>query len=129
MLKSRMMTTRSPVLPVIRLAQGAEVDPDHDGDEHPEQDQEMALLGQVGLAGLPDQLGDVLHRLVGGQLADLEEDDEAEEQTQAADDQAQGKKECRPTCRGTDVAQVGQDQARLAPAAFGGQRGRREGQQ
>ena len=91
MLKSRMMTTLTPCCP-SKLAEHAEVDPDDDGDEHPEHDQELALLQQVGLAGLPDQLGDLPHRPVDRQVAQPEEDDEAEDEAQCADDEPERKK-------------------------------------
>ena len=39
-----------------------------DGEQH---QQEFALLNQIGLAGLKDDLGDVEHRLVGGQIVNL----------------------------------------------------------
>ena len=34
------------------------------GDQYPEDDQELALLEQVSLAGLPDDVGDAAHGLV-----------------------------------------------------------------
>ncbi len=70
-LKTRMTTT----LVAGEIAQYPEVDADDDGDEHPEQDQEATLLQKIGLAGLPDQLGDLPHGLVGRQSPDLVEDD------------------------------------------------------
>ncbi len=41
------------------------------GDQHPQHQQELALLNQVGFARLVDNLGDIQHRLVGGQPVDL----------------------------------------------------------
>ena len=73
----------------VKPLEGTEVDSDDDGDEHPEEDQKAALLQQVGLTGLPDQFGDLPHGPVDRQLADLEEDDKAEDEAQRTDDEAQ----------------------------------------
>ena len=38
---------------------------DHtDGDQYPEDDEEFALLAQIGLAGFPDDIGDIQHGLM-----------------------------------------------------------------
>src|SRR5690348_17623469 len=42
-----------------------------DLDEDLKQEDELALRGQVGLAGLEDQLGDVAHRAVHGHVLEL----------------------------------------------------------
>ena len=63
-----------------KCRQDAEVDDDDGADEHLEQQDELALGDEVGLAGLVDQLGDLLHRLVHGQVLELLVDDQAEGQ-------------------------------------------------
>ena len=65
-----------------------EVEDDHDADEALEQQQQLALLDQVGLAGLVDEPRDVGHRLVHRQLLDAGVGEEAEQQAQHADDEA-----------------------------------------
>jgi hypothetical protein len=62
---------------------------DHDhADEDLEEQDELALRNQVGLAGLVDQLRDVEHRLVDGQVLQLREDRHAERESQDTHDQA-----------------------------------------
>jgi hypothetical protein len=50
-----------------------EVVGDGDGDQHEQHQQEFALLDEIRLAGLEDDLGDVEHRLVRRLLVDLVE--------------------------------------------------------
>ena len=112
MLKRRMTTH---LRAAVKLAEGPEVDADDDGDEDPEQDQELALLQQVGLAGLPDELGDLPHRAVDRQIAQSEEDDETEDQAERADDESVGKQVAAGDAVELDRVQVGQDEAGLTP--------------
>src|SRR5439155_26610717 len=60
----------------------------HDAlDEDPENQQELALLHEVGLAGIVDQLGDLEHGLVHGQDLELPEDHHPERETEDAHEQ------------------------------------------
>ena len=79
------------------------------GDEDEQHQQELALLDEVGLAGLEDDLGDVEHRLVRRQLVDLVAQVEADAE-RAGDDEGAAKQQvpgadvCRrrsnvPSCR------------------------------
>ena len=95
-----------------RASKDAEVHADHDGDEDPEQSKELALLQQVGLAGLPDELGDLPHRPVGRQPAHPEEDDETEDQTQCADDQSE-----RKQVAAADAVEADRSSGRAAPGS------------
>ena len=70
------------------VQQRAEVERDDDADEDLEDQQELALLDEVGLAGLVDELGDLEHRLMDRQVLELRADHEAEQEAQGADDQA-----------------------------------------
>ena len=65
-----------------------EVGDHHGADEQLEDQQELALLDQVGLAGLVDDRRDVGHRLVDRQVLHRRVGPEAEQQPQHADDQA-----------------------------------------
>ena len=65
-----------------------EVRGDDGADEQLEDQQELALLQQVGLAGLVDQLRDLPHRLVHRHVLELRVDHEAEGEPERADDQA-----------------------------------------
>ena len=65
-----------------------EVGDHHGADEQLEDQQELALLNQVGLAGLVDDRRDVGHRLVDRQVLHRRVGPEAEQQPQHADDQA-----------------------------------------
>src|SRR5215471_3239292 len=66
----------------------AEVEDDDDGNENPEQHQELALRQQIGLAGFVDELGNVAHRFVYGKIFETRVDDEPEEQAEDADKNA-----------------------------------------
>ena len=98
----------------LEVLQEAEVDDDDDPDEQLEDRQELALLQQVGLAGLVDQLGDLAHRAVHRQGLQLLVDHQAEDQAEQAD--AEPEHEQRPAVDAHELglAEVGQDQARLA---------------
>ena len=94
-LKSRMIATfgsgiRGPPRPWPGRGSGerAEVERDDGADEQPENQQELALLNQVGLARLVDELGDLAHRRMHRHVLQLRVDDQAEEQPERADDQA-----------------------------------------
>src|SRR5262249_10658787 len=64
-----------------------EVEEDDGRDEGPEDHQELALLDHVGLAGGVDELGDVEHALVNGEVLELPVDHETEAEAEGADDQ------------------------------------------
>ena len=53
-----------------RLHRGkpAKVHNDHDRDKHPQNQQEFSLRNEIGFAGLVNQLGDIPHGLVNGQV-------------------------------------------------------------
>ena len=70
------------------VLQHAEVE-DHDhADEQLEEQDELALRDQVGLARFVDQLGDLVHRSMHRQVAQLHEDDHAEDQSEQRHEQA-----------------------------------------
>ena len=80
----------------LEVQQEPEVEDDDDADEDLEDQDELALGDQVRLAGLVDQLGDLPHRLVHGQVLELAVDDEAEDQPEDADDEAASCRSVRP---------------------------------
>ena len=53
-----------------------------------QQHQKFALRDEIRLAGLVDQLGDIAHRLVHGQILESRVDRQAEEQTEDANENA-----------------------------------------
>ncbi len=61
------------------------------GDESKQHQQEFALLNQVRLARLEDDLGDVEHRLVGGQPVNLHPEIKADAQRAGDDERAKEK--------------------------------------
>ena len=65
------------------MFQEQEVHDDDCRDEGPQQHEELGLLLEVGLAGFVDELGNLVHRLVDGQLLQLG----VRHQTEQADDQ------------------------------------------
>jgi len=70
------------------LPQIPEVEKDADSDQDPETDEKFALLEQVALAGLPDDVGDARHRLMDRQRLRLDVLVPTEERRHDADDQA-----------------------------------------
>src|SRR5690349_24020573 len=56
-------------------SQHAEVEDDDDGDEDFEDGEELALRDEIGLARLVDQLGDLPHRFVHGEVLELVQED------------------------------------------------------
>src|SRR6266566_6356236 len=73
---------------VRRLRQRAEVQRHDRADKEPQNQQEPTLGEQIGLAGLVDQLGDLAHGAMHGEVAQLRVLRETKEQPQGADDQA-----------------------------------------
>ena len=72
----------------LEVQERPEVEHDDGADEDFQEQDELALGDEIRLAGLVDQLGDLEHGLVHGQVLQLGVDDEAEEQAEDADAQA-----------------------------------------
>ncbi|MFN9956847.1 MAG: hypothetical protein ACK55I_27415, partial [bacterium] len=75
-------------VPAADRVEEPEVDDHGRRDQEPQEGQELALLAEVALAGLPDDVGDVAHRRVDRQRVDLPVLDEAEERADDRDHQA-----------------------------------------
>ena len=71
----------------LHVLERAEVEHHDDADEHFQEEDELALRDQVGLARLVDQLRDLEHRLMDGQVLELPEDHHAERETEQAHDE------------------------------------------
>ena len=69
--------------------QHLEIDQDDGGNEHPEQQQEFALRHQVGLAGFPNQLGNLSHGAVNRQVLQAAIDDHSKQQPKDAKQDAE----------------------------------------
>ena len=95
------------------VLQDAEVDDDDDPDEQLQDGEELALLEQVGLARLVDQLGDLAHRAVDRQRLQLRVDHQAEHQAEQADPETQHQEGAPVDAHELGLAEVGQHQARL----------------
>jgi hypothetical protein len=82
--------------------------------------QELALLRQVGLAGLVDQLGDLPHRLMHREALDAGVSGEAEQPGGRADDEAEEEQRVpvQPPEEGHGM-QVGQDEAGFSSPVVG----------
>src|SRR5581483_10695859 len=90
------------------VPQHSEVDDHDDADEDLEQQDELALRLQIGLARLVDELGDLLHRAMNREILELDVDDGAEEQAEHADDEAEGQQRLAiDSAEKRDGAQVG----------------------
>src|SRR5450432_1828231 len=110
----------------LEVAQDAEVDRDDGADEDLEQEDELALRDEVRLAGLVDELRDLEHGLVDRHAAQLPKDYEAEDEAeQAHDEAAREQRAARQAAQEAHLAEVRQDQARLAApfVVAGGHRG------
>src|SRR6185503_21208328 len=77
-----------------------------DTDEHPEQQDELALRRQVRLAGLVDEIRDLEHRLVDRQALEASVNDEREEQSRRADDQSIGEQRLAAHTEELDAVQI-----------------------
>ena len=73
---------------VDRGREHAEVHRRDQPDEHPEHEDELALVLQIRLARLVDQLRDLAHRRVHRQVLETAIDHHSEQKTEHADDQA-----------------------------------------
>src|SRR5207247_5691593 len=71
----------------VETDQELEVQQNHRADEDLEDQEELALLEQIGLTGLVDQLRDLEHRRMHGQGLQSAVDDQTEEQTERADNE------------------------------------------
>ena len=69
-------------------ARTAEIQRDNDGDEDPEQHDELALRDQIGFAGFIDQLGHFAHRFMNRQVLQLHEDRQSKDQAGDAEEQS-----------------------------------------
>ena len=102
------------------MEQQSEVEDDDDPDEGLEDQDELALGDEIGLARLVDELGDLAHRLVHGQGLELPVDDEAEGQAEEADHQAP--REEQPSAHAAEAgrAEIGNLEGRLTATRVGG---------
>ena len=107
----------------------AEVEDDDEPDEDLEDQDELALRHQIRLARLVDQLRDLPHGRVHGQVLDAPEDDEPEDQPQDAHDQPAEEERPPVHAHERDRPDIGHAQAGLAPAGVrrGGRRRRGRG--
>jgi hypothetical protein len=94
--------------------QPAEVDRGDDADEDPENEDELALRDEVGLAGLVDELGDLVHRPVHGQVLQLDVDHHAEDEPEHTHAQPHHQQRAPVDASELDLAEVREDQVRLA---------------
>ncbi len=91
-----------------------------DGKEH---HQELALLDQVRLAGLEDDLGDIEHRLVGRQILDLPPQKQADAQ-RADDDERSVKQQVPGVDLGAGDREIAQAEIRNGQIGFARHGGR-----
>jgi hypothetical protein len=107
------------------VLQDAEVEEHDHADEDLEQQDELALRDQVGLAGLVDQLGHLEHRAVHRHVLEAHEDRHAEGEAQQAHDQAAHEQRAAVDAQERFAAQVGQHEIGLAGVRLGldGRRG------
>ena len=92
---------------------------DDAGDEDPENDQELALRQQVGLAGLVDQLGDLAHGRVDGEIAKPGIHHEAEDEAERGDAHTEHQERAPSNPEERHCGEVGQHQACFAAVMDG----------
>jgi hypothetical protein len=117
---------------VDRRGKPSEVNGDDRSDEQPEHQEELALLLQVGLTRLVNQLGDLPHRAVHGQSLELSINEHPEEEPERRYENTR-QEQCVPVePKKRHGAEIGQHQVGLA-AAVGrrrlGLRGKERGRQ
>ena len=94
--------------------QDAEVEDDDEPDEDLEDQDELALGHEIRLARLVDQLRDLPHRRVDGQVLDAPEDDEPEDEPQDAHDEPAEEERPPVHAHQLDRPDVGHPEAGLA---------------
>ncbi len=105
------------------VPQHAEVEDHDDADEDLEQEDELALGHEVGLARLVNQLGDLEHRRVHRHVAQPPEDRHAEHQTEHADQKAAHQQRATVDAHERLGAEVGQHEVCFAATLRFGLRG------
>src|SRR5262249_477093 len=98
----------------FEMAEGGKINPDDDADEDFQDQDELALRDEIGLARLIDELGDFLHGGVDRKLFDLGVNHQAEDQDEAAHGQALEKEIGAVHAEEHLGRQVGEDQFGLA---------------
>ncbi len=112
-----------------KVLQETEVDDDDHPDECLEDQQELALLQEIRLAGLVDQLRDLEHGRVHRQALQLPVEQQPEHQTGDADPETEHQERAPVDAQELGLAEVGEDEARLPAGVRGGRwRGLRGGQ-
>ncbi len=97
----------------------AEVEDDNDGDEEPENDEEFALGDEVSLAGFVDQLRDVAHGAMHGQILEAPVDHQAEDQAEDAKENAEEQQCVAVDAEELHLAQIGKLQRCFAACFLG----------
>ncbi len=108
----------------LELQQRPEVEHDDDPDEGLEEEDELPLGDQVRLARLVNQLRDLAHRLVHGEIPELDENHEAEEETEHTHDETPEQQRAPVDPREAHLREVGHLEVGFAAAGVRG-RGRR----
>ena len=96
----------------------AEVQHDHDGDEDPQEKQELALREEVRFAGLVNQLGNFAHRAVHRQVFQTAINGQSEDQSEDAKQNPERQQLVPVDPKERDLREVGKFQARLASGVF-----------
>ncbi len=99
-------------------SQHAEIQHDDDGDEEPEKKKELALGNEVGLAGFVDELGNVAHGAVHGEILEAAVDHQAEDEAEDAEQDAEEQQLVAVDAEELDLRQVGQLQVGFAGGIF-----------
>src|SRR5205823_12622550 len=88
--------------------QKSEVAENHHRDEGPQDEDELSLRHQIGLAGLVDQLGNLTHGLVDRKVLQVQINSQSKEQPQEAEDQADKEQVVAGHAQERNRRQVGQ---------------------
>src|SRR6185312_16659291 len=91
----------------VEVLQHAEVQHDHGADEHFKQEQEFALLHEIRLAGLVDQLRHLAHGPVYGEALELAVDHETEQHAQRTEHEADHEQLVSRDAEERDTREVG----------------------
>ena len=102
----------------VDRTQPSEVSQNHHRDECPQDHQELALRDHVGLAGLVDQLGDLAHGAMDRQVLELHVNGEAEEQSEAAEQDSNQQDVVSVHAQEADRGEIGNLQAGFAAGGF-----------
>ncbi len=98
----------------LKVLEEPEIEHHDEADEHLEDEDELALCNEVGLAGLVDEFRDLPHGSVHGKVLELPVDDQTEEQAKQAHEESRLQQRPGVDTAEADLAEVRKDETGLS---------------